>query len=204
MNVMLLVHVDHNGIIAEINKEHHTRGVMACSMNDETQLVTLPDNHSFRFNDTTVHYQMVKNFSFKQLPTRYITPEWIELRTNTINRLKYLGELENISRKVTMTASEYYAAPIFHGLLGTELMKSNPTTNTYASSIQEWAAIQDISVDTAFKELTIMHEQATGTFLRNHALYLKYVRILGQTTGEENMKQVCEDAYMEFLRNAWI
>jgi len=204
MRVMLLVHVDSNGIIAQVDEEHRARGLMACSLNDETVYVDVPDNSRYDFNDVNQNYQIIKNNSIKGLPVRYITPEWIDLRTNTILRLKYLKELDGHAKSVTFTASEYYAAPMFHGLLGTELMKSNPATNTYASSIQEWAAIQDIPVDTAFKELTIMHEQATGTFLRNHALYLKYVRILGQTSGEENMKQVCENAHMEFLKNAWI
>ena len=89
---MLLVHVDSNGIIAQVDEEHRARGLMACSLNDETVYVDVPDNSRYDFNDVNQNYQIIKNNSIKGLPVRYITPEWIDLRTNTILRLKYLKQ----------------------------------------------------------------------------------------------------------------
>lgn len=200
---LLFIHVDFNGIILQPTSEHHGRALMSGAINDELVYSKVPPgNHNF--NDINQHWQFVRNQYLKPLPAEYITPEWIDLRTQSLLRLQYLQELEFLAKTATMNSTEYYAAPMFHGLLSTELVKCNPAQGLYTSAIQEWAGIQEVPVDTAFKELSIINDQCAGVFFRNHALYLKFVRILGQTSGEENMKQVCDDATAEFIRNSHI
>jgi hypothetical protein len=105
---------------------------------------------------------------------------------------------------MTSKATEYYGTFNFEGFLSSQLDKCRPDIGYYTHAIKEWAAIQDIPDATAFQELTIRSEHYGLTYLRNHGIYLKYLRKINQCNTEEEYLQCCNLAWDELMRNALI
>ena len=160
-------------------------------------------NRKFDFNNIDVHYQLLGlEGVVVPLTENLITPEWVKKRRILMLKLEWIKNLENLVRSMTIKTSEYFGSSNFEGFLSTQLNKCDPSTNTYTSAIKDWAAIQDIPESAAFQELTIRSEHYGLTHMRNHAIYLKYVRKINQSNSAEECFQWCKLAWDELLRNA--
>lgn len=169
-------------------------------------LVQKPEhNQTFDFNDINLHYQLIsKDGMIVPLRENLITPEWILKRKKLIAKLKWIANLEKLVHSMTIKTAEYFGTCNFEGFLSTQLTKCNPSINYYTSAVKEWAAIQDISESAAFQELTIRSEHYGLTHMRNHAIYLKYLRKINTSNSEEECLQWCNLAWDELLRNALV
>lgn len=206
---------DTNGIICQADSMFLAKSVTAELPNGNSTLIfgkwgpwnaLIQDpkyNRTFDFNDTKLHYQFVsKEGIVVALREDLITPDWIEKRKKIILRLSWLKNLENLVLAMTINTSEYFGFSNFEGFLSTQLKNCDPATNYYTSAIKEWAAIQEIPVSAAFQELTIRSEHHGLTYMRNHAIYLKYLRKINSSNSAEECLQCCNLAWDELQRNA--
>lgn len=163
------------------------------------------NNMTFDFNDINSHYQLIgKDASAVPLRENLITPQWIEKRKSLLLRLYWIKNLESLVRSMTIKTTEYFGSFNFEGFLMSQLTQSDPVTGYYTSAVKEWAAIQEISDATAFQELTIRSEHYGLTYMRNHAIYLKYLRKINTSNTAEEYLQCCNLAWDELLRNALV
>jgi hypothetical protein len=162
-------------------------------------------NRTFDFNDIRLHYQLVSREGVVvTLNEDLVTPEWIEKRKKIILRLKWIKNFQDLVHSATIKASEYFGLYNFEGFLVSQLNQSNPATGYFTPAIREWAEIQDVSEFDAWQELTIRSNHYGLVYMRNHAIYLKYLRKINQLETADEYLKCCDLAWDELTRGAYI
>jgi len=155
------------------------------------------ENNTYNFNDINIHYQY-SDGKIRILSPYQIPNNWMAFRTQVIDRIEPLQILINQAKSRTSDLDNYYNTPMFTAILAVELEKCKPNENRYSLAIEEWALMQDVSVEVAYKELKIKYEDISLTYMRNNALYSRFVRKINQTVGKDNLKQVINEFSRKF------
>jgi hypothetical protein len=153
---------------------------------------------SFDLNNPNMHYQWLGLKKHLQLiPERFIPPGLQETRTVAIERLHALFVLDILARMSQPSAFSKMHDDTFVSIISTELAKCIPDKNMYTEAIQEWAAIQEIPVENAYKELMLRYDDIALICVRNQSIYDKHVRLINQTSGLDNLQIVLDSAGYE-------
>lgn len=152
-------------------------------------------------NNPDVHYQWLGTKRCLQLiPERFIPKGLKEIRIIAIERLHALSVLDMIAKQAQVSAFSEFHNDMFVSTIGIELAKCIPDKNIYTEIIQEWASLQDVPVEIAYKELLLKYEDIALTCVRNDAIYSKYTRLINQTSGLDNLQIVLDSAGYDFLK----
>lgn len=219
MNTKKIVIYDRNthGVFCETESIFLARSLIAGMENGEMAVVSgswagytvlLHDKEfslDYNFNDPAVHVQLIgKDTTVRPMPAHMVTDEWKEKRAKVIVKIHWLEYLEFLTKCLTMKTTEYYGMGDFEGFLNTQLSKCDPANNYYTPAVVEWAGIQDVPVSAAFQELTIRSENHGMAHVRNHAIYMKYLRKMNQANTEAEYKDLCDQAWTDLIRNALV
>lgn len=85
-----------------------------------------------------------------------------------------------------------------------ELQTSIPSDNTYTQGIEEYAAINNITTEAAYQELSLLCDTVGLVKIRNMAWYKRYVDIINTVETREEMKVVFKTLYNEIYGKALI
>jgi hypothetical protein len=190
---------ENGAVICCTSVPSYINSLLAGNMNF-TSIMTIPDSdQDYNFNDISINYQYTVNTNkFEVLPPRLTPIGFTNTRQLILNRLNALHRLDRIAKSVMYRLHDFYGSTDFIAVLSHELLNCDPNTNKYSDAIKEWARIQEIPAETAYKELSMKFEDTSLQYFRNHAIYTKYVRKINQSTTPEDLKNVLSGAFMEF------
>lgn len=151
--------------------------------------VTKRDDYKHDFNDISKHFQINKDFSIDVLPEKFITQDYLKLRQLILKKKIFLSLWDFQIRRSCQNYTDFYGAPFMMAYLCDELNKCNPDKNEYTQAIIDWANIQEVPADAAYRELKFRHEGYGLVMLRAHALYTKYALKISCATSDEDVKK---------------
>lgn len=146
---------------------------------------------------------MLLEGKFTELPEHLITEKYLQQRELATLRALYINSLE-VYFKGYMARTQITIDDSVYSFMHQELQTSDPKTDTYANGIIEYAAISDISNESAYQELKLFLDSVGLIKLRNMAWYNKYVRIINSLTTREQMKAAFAKIYNEIYKKALI
>jgi hypothetical protein len=183
----------------------YINSLLAGNMNFTSNMITLDSARDYNFNDTSVNYRYISSTNkFEVLETQFTPIGFAEYRQLILNRLDALQRLDQNAKSVTYRLHDFYGSTDFIAVLSHELLNCDPNTNKYSDAIKEWARIQEIPAETAYKELSMKFEDTALQYLRNHAIYTKYARKINQSTTPEDLRNVLSSALMEFKLDSFL
>lgn len=204
LGIYLIVDRENGAVVCSTPTAHHAvslaNGLINCGA-----LYVNPDlNHvNYNFNDCTTNYQyFITSNKFTALDAIRTPAEWTQFRKQIMDRLNALFTLDYFAKTRTAFVENFYNTPMFTAILATELEKCNVEKNIYSPAIEEWASLQNVSPEIAYKELKITYTDISMTYIRNHAIYLNFVNQINQTVGADNLKKVLEAAKESFIIGA--
>jgi hypothetical protein len=74
-----------------------------------------------------------------------------------------------------------------------QLDKCDVKNEYYTQAIHEWAAISEVDVKVAYQELKIKTESLGLQYIRNNAIYHRYVFLLNQCKNKEDLTKTIID-----------
>lgn len=85
-----------------------------------------------------------------------------------------------------------------------EIGKSNPENDYYSDGIKEYATIQSLSPNVAYKEIKFMLDSSGLIKIRNYAWFMEYVRKFNTLTTKEELTAEVKNAWQSLVLNAYI
>lgn len=145
-----------------------------------TSLSWLESNYNHDFNNSGIHYEF-KKMNISLLNHDLINDEYLRIRQLAVMR-NFAHQAWEVKCKQYLQNRnhDYHGMNMLGGFLCSQLDKCLPENNYYTQSIHEWAIISDISVDMAYQELKIKSESIGLQYLRNYAIYQKYVILINK------------------------
>jgi hypothetical protein len=108
-------------------------------------------------------------------------------------RITFLYGLEVNFQRELDHAAEYMPDHLV-SFIYDELADCDPRAGRYTKAIEEYAALQDITVEVAYQELRMKLQSKGMAKLRNYALYQKYMMQMNSCTTREQLNKVFEEA----------
>lgn len=137
------------------------------------------------------------------MPDMFITKELLERREIAKIRSNYIYVLEQQFKIQNFRSIIYHDEAVAAHLLK-ELANSNPSTDTFAYGIVEYANIQGISPLAAYQELSVMLDSSGLIKIRNFAWFVDYVRKFNTLTTVAQLDAEMINAWDSLVRNAYI
>lgn len=157
-----------------------------------------------KFNSNEQYYQFITGKIHNMNPS-LITEQWIALKNLAVLRNGWQLIWETRCNQYLLNRNvEYAHSEKFEGFLWKELDACIPESQFYTQAIVEWAAISDVSPDTAYQELKLKAESKGLQYIRNHAIHQKYVFLLNQETTKEGLLAVLLDGMSWLINRAGI
>lgn len=156
------------------------------------------------FNDLSKNYFYFYKENQIVLTTRDIPEDWVVFRRQVMERLHALYKLDCYAKYRTAIIENFYNTPLFTSIVATELLKCDSKNGVYSPAVIEWAEIQDIPVETAYREMKIQYQDISMVYIRNNAIYLKFARLINQTTDADELNKIVLEAHAHFTLNASI
>ena len=128
--------------------------------------------------------------------------KWEDYRDLILKKAYYLGLWEFRVRQQLHRINDFYGLSSMMPFLTEQLSLCDPKNNYYTDPILEWADIQEVLPNVAYQELKMKQYGHGVVYLRSHALYSKYVRVLNTA---ENLDQIIEKfelAVVDLVRKA--
>lgn len=145
------------------------------------------------YNDINVHYEFRKMEIFP-LNIHLIDDEYLRIRQLAVMRNMAHRSWEVKCKQYLQNRNhDYHGMDMLGGFLSSQLDKCDPKNNYYTQAIYEWATISEVSVATAYQELKIKSESIGLQYLRNHAIYQKYVNLINKCTIQSEFKDIILD-----------
>lgn len=207
-NKLLLVYDEtNNGIICQVNSETIGNALTLGMINGTIAAFPL---HFFpqlpmyqkNFNNMEEHYQLTNKHDIVPMPEKFITPEWRDYRKFLLQKNWHLGWWEFRVRRQLARVNDFFGNSDLAPFLLDQLNKCNPEEGYYTQAINEWAHIQDVSPSIAYSELKLKHEGRGLAFLRVHAIYEKYTRIITTSKNIDELKKNFNDAFEALMGSA--
>jgi hypothetical protein len=129
-----------------------------------------------------------KFFDLVDLPKELVTEQWLAKRKLGNARADSLMVLEQRCERYLSRVKHFIGDEIFLNFLSRDLVKCNPTIDSYTPSIIEWADIANRTPAEAYQELTMYYESASISLMRIHALWTKYSEIINSTVDQTQME----------------
>jgi hypothetical protein len=195
-----------NGIVCTANSDAHAAAIVLGMQNGRAMAFDKflyvpprwdqPDRYEYTFdyNDTRVHYRLLKGdfntvLMVELLPSEFITEEWISSRAFTIQKARCLSEWEFYIRQQMSRVNDFYGLPNLMPFLTEQLSLCDPEKNYYTNAIIEWGEIQQVSPETAYQELKIRQEGYSLVYFRSHALYLRVAKNISMAKTLDDMNR---------------
>lgn len=121
-----------------------------------------------------------KAFDLVEMDQSSINNLWIEKRTLANFRANKIRTLESFCERYSARLVNFFGDELLFQNLSNELSKVDVKNNDYPISIIEWAEINNISPNAAYKELKLQYESTTISIMRIHAIWNKYVEKINQ------------------------
>jgi hypothetical protein len=201
VGVYLIVDRENGAVVCSTPTAYHAT-TLANELINCGGLYVRPDlNHAnYNFNDYSINYQyFIQSNEFTVLDAVRTPDNWTQFRKQIIDRLNALFTLDFLAKTRTAFVENFYNMPMFTAILATELEKCNVEKNIYSPAIEEWASLQSVSPEIAYKELKITYTDISMTYIRNHAIYLNFAKQINQTEGADNLRKVLDAAKESFI-----
>jgi hypothetical protein len=126
-------------------------------------------------------------FDLVEYPKEFLSQDWYAKRWLANARADAIMVLEQRCERYLSRSKYFIGDEMFLQFLGKELDLCDPKTTTYTPAIQEWADINNRTVDAAYQELKMNYESSNISVMRIHALWNKYVEIINSKTEKSDM-----------------
>jgi hypothetical protein len=146
---------------------------------------------------------MLTERTLRQLPEHLITDKYLKQKEVATLRALYINSIEVYFRGFTARTHINLDDSVF-SFIQQEIQLSNPKTDEYTNGIMEYAAISDISNESAYQELKLFSNSVGLIKLRNMAWYNKYVAIINKLTTRDEMRSAFAKIYSEIYTKALI
>lgn len=181
MNAIIFIYdVATGGIICSASSYTHARALVSGLLNARSYsyLKKEKPDWTYNYNDPHIHY-CVEDGGIGALPERFKTEEWANFRKFMFHKSYCLEYWEFSCMKVVSRIDEYFS-DYFSAYINVELAKCDPAQNLYTDAVKEYAFVQEIPIDAAYRELHIKNHHKGIVHTRSYAVYLKGVREINQ------------------------
>lgn len=155
----------------------------------------LSSDYEYNFNDMKSHYQLfIKKMTIVPLLQELVNEQYLEFRNLALIRnIAHMRWEVKCKQFLQDKNHDYHNIGILNSFLCNQLDKCDPKNNYYTDAIHEWATIMDVDAFVAYQELKIKTESIGTQYLRNHAIYQKYVRLINKCTEKTEIDRVIQD-----------
>ena len=144
----------------------------------------------YNFNQLDTFYTH-QNMQVKEMNPNIVTDKWISTKKLAHLRNNFHSAWEARCKQFLQNRNhDFHTLGVFDGYLWNQIEKCDPTNNYYTQAIQEWASISDVCPDTAYQELKMRAESIALQYIRNHAVYQRYVQLINKETTEKALRGV--------------
>lgn len=127
-------------------------------------------------------------FDLIEYPKEFLNPRWYAKRSLANIRADAMMVLEQRCERYLSRSKHFIGDEMFLQFLSRELDRCDPKTVNYTAAIQEWADINNRTVDDAYQELKMHYESSSISVMRIHALWNKYVDIINSKSEKSEME----------------
>lgn len=148
----------------------------------------LYEKYSFNQSDT---YYTHQNMQVKEMNPNIVNDKWIASKKLAHLRNNFHTAWEARCKQFLQNRNhDFHTLGVFDGYLWNQIEKCNPTVGYYTQAIHEWASISETLPETAFQELKMKSESIALQYIRNHAVYQRYVYLINKEKTEKEMRRV--------------
>lgn len=186
--LLIVIDSENNGILCSCTSDSHAYAICHSELNlrwfslsmQTTDLKCLHQN----YNNHNIHFKFTnKNpIPISELEKELITDRWIERRQLIIRKTLELQFWENANKRSVSRVNEYFGMSNLLPFLHSQLEKCDSDRGEYTEAVKEWADIQDVTPDIAYRELVLKTHNYGMTYLRSHALYTKHMWLLARAS----------------------
>lgn len=186
-----------NGILCESATPSVAHSVSMGFINSSVKILpnSLPwahDRYCHDYNSINDHYEFRK-MSIFPLSEELISQDYIKMRKLALARNTAHQSWEVKCKQFLHNKNhDYHGLSLLSGYLYNELDKCDPRNNNYTPAIHEWATISEVPVDVAYQELKIKSQSIGLQYLRNHAIYHKYVILINKCQEKSQFQKIID------------
>jgi hypothetical protein len=153
----------------------------------------LEKDYYYNFNDSSSYFQF-RTMKILKLSDHLITEEFIAMRFLAQIRNSFHAAWETKCKQFLYNRNhDYFNLPLMEAYLCNQLDKCDVNNEYYTQAIHEWAAISEVDVKVAYQELKIKTESLGLQYIRNNAIYHRYVFLLNQCKNKEDLTKTIID-----------
>lgn len=153
-----------------------------------SKFAELYENYDFNQFDT---YYTHQNMQVKEMSPSIIDDKWVASKKLAYLRNNFHTAWEARCKQFLQNRNhDFHTLGVFDGYLWNQIEKCDPDNNYYTQAIHEWASISETLPGTAFQELKMRAESIALQYIRNHAVYQRYVYLINKEKTEKEMKRV--------------
>jgi hypothetical protein len=153
---------------------------------------------NYNFNQLDIFYTH-QNMQVKEMNPNIVTDKWISSKKLAHLRNNFHTAWEARCKQFLQNRNhDFHTLGVLDGYLWNQIEKCDPLNDYYTQAIHEWASISDVPPDTAYQELKIRAESIALQYIRNHAVYQRYVHLINKERTEKEMRKVFRNG-MEHL-----
>jgi hypothetical protein len=141
----------------------------------------------YDFNQHKVYYTH-QNMQVNIMNPNIVDDKWVDSKQLAHTRNNFHTAWEARCKQFLQNRNhDFHTLGVLDGYLWNQIEKCDPPNNHYTQAIQEWASISEISAAAAYQELKMRSESIALQYIRNHAVYQKYVHLINKEKTEKEM-----------------
>lgn len=195
----IIVDMETDGILCESTTPSIAQSVSLGFMNSTIKMLPMSFSRfaeeygKYNFNQLENFYTH-QNMKVEKMNPALVTDKWINAKKLAHLRNNFHTAWEARCKQFLQNRNhDFHTLGVFDGYLWNQIEKCDPKNNYYTQAIQEWASISDILPDVAYQELKIRAESIALQYIRNHAVYQRYVQLINKERTEKEMLKVFAD-----------
>ncbi len=156
-----------------------------------------------QLKDQTQHFQITKSNDIKEMSPESITDLYLErrrlarLRSPLIERACYSAWANSTRGRISPWDG-------FENNLENMLKECNPETQTWSDSLNEYAFINNLKPEHAYREVKLQFENIHSLKIRIYATLVYIVGKINAITSEDQVASVSEEITNRFWKDVWI
>lgn len=203
----LLVDIETSGVLCITESVSAANSIAYGIFNTKVSVVpmyyfwTRPQWKDLNFDSSFIKFDDTNGPEISKLESHLITDEFVRKRNLSILRRNFFVRLEGFLNTVLFKTSFGFDTTTV-SYIENQILQSNPDSKMYPDSIKEYADYTNVSEEAAYNELKMLAESQGRIKLRLFACYNKHVNLLNQSSSEEEMQKIYEDAMKDVFINA--
>jgi len=158
---------------------------------------------AYDFNKNLYQAERRRRFKFCEFPKELIRDDLLKKRELARLRGFYIHCLEVYCAAQLHRVAEYMPDQLA-AFVHSELANCDPSKNIFTRSIEEYAALQEITVDFAYQELQLKLHSTGAVKLRNYAIQQQYMTKMNFCETSQALNDVMQDSFNALVYKAMI